>query len=126
MRSAPSRLHSSARMPGASPLAEGLDVVKQLEDVGRISMRLVIAWVGIVLRFSAAPELDGQHPPFAGQAVGDRLEVPRITGQAGKAEDRRPVARAVIVAVMQAQTIGTVPVAIDPLRHAISLDLRGD
>ena len=68
-----------------------------------------------MLRQAAAAELDRDHPPFAGQAVGDRLEVAGVAGEARQAEDRRPVGGPGIVAVMQPEAVAAVPIAIDPL-----------
>ena len=56
------------------------------------------------------------HPPFAGQPVGNRLEIARVAGQAGHAEDRRAVVRAGIVAIMQPQAVAARPIAIGPRR----------
>ena len=93
-------------------------LIEQLQQIGGIGRRHVIVGLGVILRLAAPAKLDRDDAPGAGQAIGDRLEIAGIASQPRQAQDRRPVVRAGIVAVMQLQAVAAVPKAIDPLRHA--------
>ena len=92
--------------------------IEQLQDVRRVGGRHVIARLWVVGALAAAAEIRRDHPPLAGVAVGQRLEIARIAGQAVQAQQRRPVGRAGIVAVVELQAVAARPVLVAPCGHA--------
>src|SRR5687768_6677308 len=83
-------------------------------------MRPIAARVGVKVAHPAPAKLDRDHPPLAGVAFGHRLEIARVAGQAGDAQDRRLVPRPLIIAVVESNPLGAVPEPIGPTRHYAS------
>ena len=109
-------MHEPAERGADEHRVGNAELVEQLEQVGDIDRRRVIGRVGVESAAAAPAQVDREHAPVAGVAIGDRLEIARVAGQAGDAQDRRAVARPGIIAIMELQAVGAVPVSIGPRR----------
>ena len=95
------------------------DLIQQGIDIGDILPGGISPLVRCV--FAAAPpaHVGAQHAPLPREPRCQVFEVAGIAGQPRQTHQRRPVAAAGIVAIMQPQPVGAIPPAIGICAHAI-------